>query len=182
MPLFVIPIRRRFVNVARNATCFYRKVEIMHVDEVGIYLCFNEEKEREVSFIRRHLVGVEGGRCIIEADSPHRAIKKFYIKYDGARTGGQQRKAKALWINEEEYIYELPHCELLHRNKMDEFICGKLSKEGDGNQGEWGMCVLEGYSSPPEDCPISEFYHNWRQKSVPFVMVDGFKVVESLSY
>jgi len=181
MPLFEIPIRRRVVNVARNATCFYRKVEIMHVDEMGIYLCFNEETEQDVSFIRRHLVGVEGGKCIIEAGSPHRAIKRFYIKYEGARIGGQQRKAKALWIDEERYIFQLPHCELLHRNRSGEFICGRPSKEGDGNQGEWGMCVLEGYNSS-ESCPISEFHCNWRQKSVPFVMVDGFKVVESLSY
>ena len=181
MPLFEIPICRRVVNVTRNASCFYRKVEIMHVDEVGIYLCFNEETEKDISFIRRHLVRVEGGRCIIEAGSPHRAIKRFYIKYEGARIGGQYRKTKALWINEDEYIFRLPHCDLLHKNRDGEFICGKLSKEGEGNQGEWGMCVLEGYDSP-ESCPISEFHCNWRQKSVPFVTVDRFKMVESLSY
>ena len=181
MPIYEVPLRRRFVNVARNTSCSYEKEEIMHVDEVGIFLLYYEESQKEVSFIRKHLVGVGGGKCFIEAGSAHKAIKRFSIKYDGARIGGQQRKAKALWINEDEYIYELPQCELLHRNKAGEFICGRLSKEGDGNQGEWGMCVLEGYSSP-ENCPISEFYHNWQQKSVPFVMVDGFKVVESLSY
>ena len=86
-----------------------------------------------------------------------------------------------MWINEEEYIFELPHCELLHRNNGGEFICGELSEEGEGNQGEWGMCMLENYSAP-EDCLISEFYENWRHKSVPFIMVNWFKVVESLSY
>ena len=138
-------------------------------------------KSKDVSFIRKHLVGRVSGSCILEANNSKEAIKKFHTEYEGARIGGKRRKAKAMWINEEEYIFELPHCELLHRNNGGEFICGELSEEGEGNQGEWGMCMLENYSAP-EDCLISEFYENWRHKSVPFIMVNWFKVVESLSY
>lgn len=181
MPLYGIPLFRRVVNVTKSASCLPKKTEIMHVDAVGIFLHYDEEGQKEINFIRSHLVCREHGKCFIEAGSVQRAIKRFSIKYEGARAGGRRMEARALWINQEEYIFELPHCDILHKNKEGEFICGKLSKEGDGNQGEWGMCVLEGYSSP-ENCVISEFYSNWRNKSVPFVIVDGFKVVESLSY
>ena len=144
-------------------------------------MLYDEESQKDVHFIRRHLVCREHGKCFIEASSPKEAIEKFHTEYEGAKIGGKRREARALWINQEEYIFELPHCELLHRNKEGEFICGNLSEEGEGDQGEWGMCVLEGYGSP-KNCPISEFYCNWWQKSVPFVIARGFKVVESLSY
>ena len=180
MPLYEIPIYRRVVNVSRNES-FPKKEEILHVDAVGVFLLYNEENQKDVSFIRKHLVGRVSGRCILEANNSKEAIKKFHTEYERARIGGKRRKAKAMWINEEEYIFELPHCELLHRNNGGEFICGELSEEGEGNQGEWGMCMLENYSAP-EDCLISEFYENWRHKSVPFIMVNWFKVVESLSY
>ena len=181
MPIYEIPIIKRIVNVTKNATRFPKKIETMHIDAVGIFLCYDEESQKDVNFIRKHLVYRESGRCYIEAINLKEAIKKFHTEYEGVRTGGKRRKARAMWINEEEYIFELPHCELLHRNKEGEFICGNLSEEGEGDQGEWGMCVLEGYNAPG-NCVISEFYHNWRQKSVPFVMVKGFKVVESLIY
>lgn len=87
----------------------------------------------------------------------------------------------ALWIDKKRYIFELPHCELLHKNTNNEFICGEPSEEDEGSQGEWGMCVLEGFSAP-QNCPISEFYKNWRNKSMPFVMVDGFRIVEKTRY
>lgn len=181
MPIYEIPLCKRVVNVTKNATCFPKKIEILHIDAVGIFLHYDEESQKNISFIRSHLKGEESDSCIIEASSPKEAIKKFHIEYEGARIGGKRRKTRALWINQKEYIFELPHCELLHRNNEGEFICGNLSEEGEGDQGEWGMCVLERYSAPP-NCVISEFYGNWRQKSVPFVMVSGFKVVESLSY
>lgn len=180
MPLYEIPLFRRFVNVTKNASCFYKKEEIMSVDEVGIFLHYDEESQEEVHFIRRHLVCREHGKCFIEASSPREAIKKFHIEYDGARVGGKKREARAMWINEKEYIFELPHCELLHRNKEGEFICGELSEEGEGNQGEWGMCVLEGYSTPP-NCVISEFYSNWQYTST-IVKISGFKVVQPIKY
>lgn len=180
MKLYRIPIHKRVASVAKNES-FPKKEEILHVDAVGIFLIYNEENQKDVSFIRKYLIGRVSGYCILEANNPKEAIKKFHTEYDAVRIGGKRRKEKAMWINEKEYIFELPHCELLHRNKEGEFICGNLSEESDSDQGEWGMCVLEGYSSPP-NCPISEFYKNWRRKSVPFVTVNQFKVVESMSY
>lgn len=181
MKLYEIPLLKRIVNVTKNATPFPKKIETIHIGAVGIFLHYDEESQKDVSFIRRHIPIRKSGNCIVEANSPREAIEKFHTEYEGAKIGGKRREARALWINNEEYIFELPHCELLHKNREEEFICGDLSEEGEGNQGEWGMCVLEGYSAP-EDCIISEFYCNWRQKSVPFVIVRGFKVVESLSY
>lgn len=181
MPLFEIPYWQRSVNVTKNATCFYRRVEILHVDEVGIFLLYDEESQKDVNFIRRHLVMRSRGKCYIEASSLRRAIKRFYIKYEGARVGGKQREAKALWINNEKYILELPYCRLMHRNKKGEFICGRMSKEDDGDQGEWGMCVLEGYEAP-ENCIIALFKDRLREfeRELPAIAknVDGFKFIE----
>mgnify|MGYP001571770713 FL=1 len=179
MPLYQIPYFQRVVNVTKGK-CFPKKTEIMHVDAVGIFLIYDEESQKNVNFIRKHLVCRENGKCFIEAGSARKAIHRFYIKFKGARTGGQHKEAKALWINQEEYIYELPSCELLHKNRRGEFICGRLSKEDDSEQGEWGMCVLEGYSSP-ENCVISEFYRNWKYTST-VADVEGFKVVQPINY
>ena len=181
MPLFEIPYCQRIVNVTKYRF-FCNKTDIMHVDEVGIFLLYDEENQKDIKFIRRHLVERRRGKCYIEAGSPHRAIKRFYIKFEGARVGGQRRETKALWINQEEFIYELPNCHLMHKNKGGEFICGKPSKEDDGINGEWGMCVLEGCDAP-KNCIISLYkkrIYNLGKQNLSAVAknVNGFKIIE----
>lgn len=181
MPLFEIPYYQRIVNVTKS-DFFFKNVEIMHVDEVGIFLLYDIEKQKNVNFIRRHLVERRRGKCYIKAGSIHRALKRFYIKHEGARVGGPRREAKALWINNDEFIYELPHCYLMRKNRKREFICGKPLKEDDGLQGEYGMCVLEENEAPP-NCVISSFRdcaYNYGEKELARAArnVDGFKFIE----
>jgi len=64
-------------------------------------------------------------------------------------------------------IKQLPSCPLMHRNIKDEFTCGRPQYIVDDNwdtnsenfsiQGEYGMCVLQGYDAPDfPKCPYNK--------------------------
>lgn len=80
MPLFEIPYWQRIVNVTES-DFFFRNVEIIHADEVGIFLLYDTEFQKDIHFIRRHLVERRCRKCYIEAGNVLRAIKRFYIKH-----------------------------------------------------------------------------------------------------
>lgn len=133
------------------------KVKCLHIDKVGIFVSYDDEKKLKPRFIRRHLIGIEDTHCIVEANNPKEAIEIFFQEWEGAKVGGKGEKRKALRINREQPIFELPFCHLLRKNKEDEFICGDPLESGlESGNGEFGMCVLEGYDAP-EDCPIGKF-------------------------
>ena len=145
MPLFEIPICERIMSVGK----IYRlgkKTEVMNVDNVGFFLHYDEEwQKNEHGFIRDHLRQRIYEEFYIEAANVHEALKKFYDECEGTKIGGQQKDAKALWINDKKFIYELPYCHHMSRNERGNFVCEDCR-----------MCVLENYEAP-EKCIISVF-------------------------
>jgi hypothetical protein len=149
--LYQIPLFERFLG-----TSLFGRAKCLSVDNVGLFVYYEGDKSKlRKRYIRSCLIGRKSTACIVEAPNIVEAIKTFYNEWWGASIGGETEESKALWINRQESILELPFCELLHRNKREEFICGEENKESEGN-GEFGMCVLQGYDAPDE-CPLSKF-------------------------
>ncbi len=186
MPLYEIPLLQRHtkVGVSTSPGTFGKKVTCLHIDKVGLFVYYDDEKQLDPDFIRRHITLRGRTNCFIEADSAETAIDIFYREWEGAKIGGDEvPEAKALWIDRSKEILELPHCELMRKNKEDQFICGELLENGNG---EFGMCVLEGYDAP-DDCPVSEFqgklYDKLHDKSktndLPIETVKNFKLIRA---
>ncbi|MDD4606931.1 MAG: hypothetical protein PHS07_01130 [Patescibacteria group bacterium] len=129
-------------------------VKCRHIDQVGIFVCYDTENQLNLEIIRYHLPAKTRGFRLVEADNPKEALEKFFNEQEGAKIGGEGEENKALWINREIPIQELPSCKLLHKNKKGEFICGEPTEDGSG---EIGMCILEG-DDPPSFCPLSPFF------------------------
>jgi hypothetical protein len=154
MLLFMIPLCERFTNL-RKPPVAWGKSRYVSVDGFGMLVYYDEEKDLTPENIRRYLIGLGKRRCYIDAGSLEEAVRKFHDEWEGAKVGGEGEERKALYIDKENAIIELPFCAKMGRNKKGEFICGELVEE---ESGEWGMCVIEGYD-PPEDCPILEVFY-----------------------
>lgn len=152
--LYELPLIARKINVGKS---MFGLSKCLHIDEVGVFVYYDTENQLDQDFIRRHLVFREETNCIVEAGTPEEAIKIFFEEWEGAKIGGASEGSKALRINREKLILELPFCELLDKNSMGEFICGEESLENDSGNGIFGMCVMENYDAP-DNCPIAEFY------------------------
>lgn len=172
LSLFEIPLYQRLIK-----TCHFPTIErCLHIDEVGVYVrCSSDDPPLTTDYLRHFLTLREKTKAYIWAKDAKEAIQKLYDEWEGARVGGENPEAKALWINREEPISELPHCDKLHMNRREEFVCGRpihsiedhpdQHDEHWNNNGEYGMCYLQGYSSP-EDCPIAEFYRNYPVETI----------------
>lgn len=170
--LFEIPLSRREIKTTRFPT----KSVCLHIDEVGVFVLFDSNTPAlTTDYLRCCIMLRESTHAYIEAKDVRAAIEEFY-KWDEAQTGGSAREAKALWIDHEKPIFQLPPCERLHKNRRDEYTCGRpihsieehKEKDDDmwNNNGENGMCVLEGYDKPDGDCPIGDFYSNLNYETV----------------
>jgi hypothetical protein len=172
--IFRIPLQERYLEL----TSFPKKIDCLHIDKVGLFVSHDGKTELTPEFIRHHLIGRRSTSCLIEAVSVEEAIKTFYLEWQGARVGGEGRKEKALWIEETIPIVALPSCDLLNKNKENEYICGQIFD--NSRNGEFGMCVLQGYDAPG-GCAISQFwekyFHAKQANKLPIkkVSIDGFE-------
>ena len=173
MPLYEIPCLMRYVKL--DPQTMHSRVVCLHIDNVGLFVYYDKEEQLDPAYIRRHLIGRTDVRCLIEADNVEEAIKKFFNEYKGLLIGGEEEEARALWINREKEILELPFCAQMHKNKKGRFICGE--EEGENGNGEFGMCMLEGYDAP-DKCVVAEFYGNFHKMKVQNT-INGYKVVFS---
>ncbi len=172
MPLYEIPCLMRFTKL--DPQTLHSKITCLHIDEVGLFVYYDKEEQLDPNYIKRHLIGRKRTICVVEADNIEKAIEKFFNEYQGSMIGGEE-EAKALWIDREEPILELPHCELMCKNKKGEFICGEENEEGNGI---FGMCVLERYDAPDE-CVVAEFHSNIHDGMIPVISIGGYKVILS---
>ncbi len=181
--LWRVPIYSRFCHTATSMTKLGQRCELRHVDEVGLTVWWIEDSEHKPpdydglgrptdDFIRRHLIGRERQNAFVEAERPEDIGRKFLEDFPGASIGGDSVKAKAIWPNEEEPIYELPWCVLLSQDTRGSFICGPRDQDPSP-----AGCVLEGYDQPHHACPIGEFMGEaWkleRDQDLPRVDVNG---------
>ena len=176
MALYEIPLYERFTIVGKPSA--FKKIKCLHIDEVGLFVHHDKKEQLKPDVIRKHLILRKETYCSVEANSPEEAIKIFYAEWDGAKIGGDSPESKALWINKEEKILELPRCDRLRKNKEGQFICGKLIENGilSGN-GEFGMCVLGGSDHPLKLCPMTPFRE--QINDAPIEIVQGFKIIRA---
>lgn len=159
MSLFEIPVCIRIISVGK-IYLFGKETEAMCLDGVGFFLHYDKEwQKKDYNFIRQYVPQKINEKIYIESESIHKALKKFYDKQEGAKTGGEKREAKAIWIDEKKFIYELPFCPKMNKNREGDFVCiceynnnDDEECDMDGNR----MCVLED-REPPKECVISVF-------------------------
>lgn len=186
MPLFEIPVCERVISVGR-LYCSGKKTETMHVDSIGFFLHYDEEWQKtDLDFIRKHLQQRVDGGAYVEEANVHLALKKFYDQWEGAKVGGTEKNQKAIWINEKKFIYELPDCPRMSRNKKGDFICFSCSGGGEDDEERDDdfnrMCVLENYEAP-ENCVIETFRNCVRDYGEEELAraarnIEGFKFIE----
>jgi len=156
MRLWNIPL---FQRVIKTDASFCAKVKVMELDGVGFVYRYNNKKELDPAFIRRIIHWREGTKCLVEAETVTQAINQFFAEWEGANVGGNKREEqKALWIDREQEIYEIPLCPTLAKNRRGEYTCGPPKANGNG---EFGMCVVMDYDAP-EDCAIARYWDNVR--------------------
>ena len=169
--IFKIPVYERFITTDN----FAYKTIILHIDEVGVLVeVGHDTPSLTTDYLRRHLVGRRRQWAYVEAKDVRDALKKFYTEYEGTRTGGETPESRAQWVDEHEAILEMPSCDMLHRNLEGQFTCGAPINEApdhflyeDGssnNNGDNGMCVIDGYDEPFDMCPINQFYEKLSQR------------------
>lgn len=151
MKLWEIPLLQRVISVDGH---FHAKIQVMELDHVGFFFKYNKSEELKPDFIRRHIHWREGTKTYIDAPTVTQAINRFYDGWAGAKVGGKKEEQKALWVDRELTIYEMPHCTLLNKSREGRYICGpETYKNGSG---EFGMCLIEGFDAP-SDCTIHDY-------------------------
>ncbi len=186
---YLLPIYERFIdmtNFGGHQTC-------LHIDEVGVFIRHDGTQALTTDFIRHYLVGRRRTFCVVEAENVWLAIRKFYDEWDGANIGGENEHAKALWIDRvtddgkpsHKIIEELPPCAFRHRNKEGSITCGRPihdipdHEEKDDEHynlnGEFGMCGVEGFDYPEEDCPMNDYSPTVDNLPIRTVTVNGME-------
>lgn len=174
MKIYRIPVCRRILISNRALS----NISLRLVDGIGLYVEYEEDEPTDQE-IRSSLIGGQSSFVYLEANSFTGAINKFFQDFKGPRTGGRTYESRAIWINTQKPILELPDCERMHKNKKEEFICGQLEEEGE--YGEYGLCMLEGYDQE-ENCPLISFfdqYHDVENLVKPEVFGRKYKIVRS---
>jgi hypothetical protein len=108
----------------------YAKETCMELDGVGFSLHHDSDGQQyDKEFIRRHGALRTETWTLVEAEDITGAIRKIKSEWYGCNIGGGAEKAKALWINRDKPIQELPQCPLywVRENKGD-VVCGKPNK------------------------------------------------------
>ncbi|MBU6431421.1 MAG: hypothetical protein KGJ58_03775 [Patescibacteria group bacterium] len=182
MSLFEIPCCERIINVG-SIYRLSKKTETMHVDSVDFFLHYDEEwQKNDRNFIRSHLQQRVEGNAYIEAENVREAIKKFYDECEGAKIGGPGKSEKAIWINDEKFIHELPRCPKMRKNKGGQFVCS-INEDDEDCDDDWNrMCILENYE-PPSNCVIATFQKCVRDYGKTELIraardIDGHKFIE----
>ncbi len=156
MRLWKFPLMQRIIALDGSVGMYhFGKTKLMELDHVGFFLRYEKEEDVTPDYIRRHLHWRERTWALVDAPNITQAINTFYNEWEGAKTGGNHEEAKALWIDREEEIIEIPYCNLLNTSKDKRYICGEEAFNGNG---EFGMCILENYDAP-DSCAIGDYYN-----------------------
>lgn len=146
---------------------------VMVVDNVGIFVAYNSDIEVTPEDVRRHQrIGFEV-YCIIQAENVSEAIAKFYAEQIGANVGGPGEEYKALRIDRDKPIVELPFCEKIGVTKNGKFTCG----EPMGEDKLYDTCIIDRSigSEIDEDCPMDNLYDDHDEETPTEVEVNGLK-------
>ena len=108
------------------------------------------------------LQGVGSRYFLVEAPNPINAMLQVtrepgYRRNYNNMTREERKEVKGpkFRLDTGEKIERMPDCELRHKNRDGQYTCGEVTGEYADNNGEFGMCVLQGYDIPESDhCPF----------------------------
>ena len=153
MQVYRVPVVLRFGGPGVGGL---RKWEWRTIDGFGLQVRYDSETPPSDLEVKRCLTGVSAEEYFVAADNLQKAIEKVH-SWKAWNTGDGQEENRALRIDLERPIVELPFCEHMHLNSDGDFICGEPCKEDPPN-GKHGMCILERYD-PPSFCPVHPFFN-----------------------
>lgn len=206
MTIYLFTLKERFtwldgVRGVRDPKAVFTAVL---VDGLGVCVYHLPDQAITVPDLRCRLICLQTTKCRIEADNLPRALERFFSEWEGAvkspvlveglsrwrawwlrfldRHGWLIMKSPALSVDPDEPVLELPDCSRLHHNRRGEYLCGIPQGNSEDAQGEFGMCVLEGYEAPTS-CPISSFlgrvYELKRKGDLSIEEVAGYNLVRA---
>lgn len=171
MFVYKFPLKERYLCIG-DPSGIRHKQRYMCQSGTGFYLYYNNEDQLDGLEIGELRTSVKEQKCYVLANNFESAIEHFFSNWSGAKST-EHCQQPGLWINKRKLIYEYPRCEKLHVNLRGEFICGQ--EEGDNGNGEFGMCILEGYD-PFEGCPIEKFHKELSERKLG----DGALIISRL--
>lgn len=176
--IYQIPVYERYTQFGS----FFLKRKCLKVDAIGLFVYYSRAEEiADPTIIRGRLIFRRKSQCLIEARNLQDAIERFYDEIEGTSMDVFVPQENALWLDTDGIIQELPNCKRLHKSERDQYICGRLLEDGDGN-GEYSMCVLEGYDYP-DDCPMQEFreqfYFRKKVGLLPIQQIGPYRLVRA---
>jgi hypothetical protein len=179
--LYQLPLCIRSVTVSKNGK-YARKTTCINIDGIGVFVHYERKSQLDPVFIKKHKFIISKASYIIEALECNFAINRFFSESQGALIGGNTKDKKAVWIDRTQPILEFPLCPFMRKNDANKFVCGEPI--GNGESGEFGMCVLENQISS-HYCTLAEYNRKLSDKKFYnecFRFADdvfGYKVIRS---
>lgn len=163
MMIYKIPVieRQAFGDFTRQNAKYTKYI---NVDDIGLRFFYNDNEKNPIKqFEKKHIaLSKEEMFFLILADNVERAITVFYSFWEGARVGGDKPTQKALQINKDKPVLELPLCSLMSKNEKNQFVCGPISPKYES-----GLCLSEEdendgaiFDGKVNDCPVKIFYES----------------------
>lgn len=173
--IYEISLWRRTMDIRRNKSC-KGMMKYSPVEGFGVCIVYDTENQLREEDLSKGICHKTKAKCFVEADDPSGSIEKFYKEYEGARVGGKEEKAKAIYIDYESFILELPDCLSLIK-KDNEYYCGD-----EVNQKISKLCVIEENTAPRTKCLISSFYErlkSFKSDWIPRSIFNGFMFIRA---
>jgi len=143
------------------------------VDNVGFfYYAAKGEPNHHDFYYRYFLMCRQFGHIIIEAESFHEALTKFYKEWYGATVGGDDEESKAVWITRTggygDPILQLPKCSMTCWECDDNWdgirlVCGGVKchqdciyDQGGDCCGSHPECGMSNDDFDCDDCPATK--------------------------
>ena len=158
--LYLIPLYERTIEITR-----FGQLKLLHIDSVGAFIRTDGTHPLTTDFLRRFLVFRSSTKTLIAAETPAEAIQEFLNEWEGANVGGTEDEQKALWIDKDQPILELPPCEHMRKDERGVPRCGD---DGAG-------CIYD-YYDMPDFCPHSSI-HEWIAKNQETIKLQSVSVV-----
>jgi hypothetical protein len=178
--LYQLPVYYRFIRIGGCHKRSSLKVECRSVNGVGVVVYYEHKRQLDTELIKESRFKIKETIYTVEAEKCSSAVCRFLSENRGALIGGEEFNKKALWINNDKPILELPLCPFMRKNKDEKFICGEQVEFG--YSGEFGMCIIENYK-PTHYCTMVDYkdrFMKYQERYLHFAEIDkesGYKII-----
>lgn len=152
--VFEIPTIERYIFIGNKT----EQKEIMYIDVDGIGMTIHYDNKEQLNYISLDecIPTLREVSFIVEAVCCKDAVWEFITTSKGVKTGGEFPESRAIWINRNKAILELPYCKFMEMDENGIFTCSHNTKSQNNSNGK---CIIEN-SNPPFNCRIALFKEN----------------------